>query len=185
MWNKTQCSVGRGVTLGAQSFSRCLSRAAGYRIPDTQREPRMSRAPLSQHPLWGCFSTSPPISCLASGDYRELPECWDLPKSFGTVRGSLGYVPKVASFCFRQLLHPLIWVLSSLSSVHNEPHSDCWFPSNPCLIYVFNALLVLSVLGTMLSTLQILMCLISITVLLSRYYYANFTRRKPRHGEVN
>lgn len=47
-----------------------------------------------------------------------------LSQGLWDYQGGLGYVLKVANFRFRQLLHPPIWVLSSLSSVHNELHFD-------------------------------------------------------------
>lgn len=88
-----------GQTRGQELFSVSLQ---GYWVQETRppEGPGFNSPSVPQHPLWGCFPASPPLSSLASGlqTERDFPDLWDLPKSYGTVRGSLGYIIKVGNF---------------------------------------------------------------------------------------
>lgn len=169
----TECSgLSRGLRIqwegarpGTRSFSGRLPRAAGHKRLDPAERLQGVHRPLCTSILWGMFPHLPTQlwsrGCRQKGD---LSGGWDLPKSHTTVVGSLGWIIKVTHGLFQATpaphrgpsFHPLTWNLILIAA---------WF------IFSTHTSIMLSVPGTILSTLYTLIHLISITTILSRSYY--------------
>ena len=135
-WAKGSGFSGKGWELrarpGTRSFSGRLPRAAGHKRLDSAERVQGVHRPLCTSILWGVFPHLP--TQLLSRGCRQKG---DLLDGHRTVVGSLGWIIKATRVLFQTIpashrgpsFHPLTW---------NLILTFCWFPSNPCLIHVFN-----------------------------------------------